>query len=366
MKLVVTLLVACDRLLRRLLRPARSVSSLAIGGARDLTRTRSELLAENTLLRQQVVVLRRQIDRPRLHKDDRLLLVILARLTERWRDALHLVCPDTLLRWHRDLFKIVWRRKSRPKRPANRLAREVVELIQAMAANNVLWGAERIRGELLKLGIRVSKRTIQKYMRAVRPPGRRSQTWSTFVRNHSLEVWACDFLQHYDVLFRPIFAFFFVVHGTREVVHFSVTRHPTDAWAAQQLREATSFGDAPRYLVRDNDDKFGRSFAAVAEGTSIEVVKIPPRSPSLNAICERFLGSVRRECLDHVVILGERHLQWVLKEYIDTYFNPARPHQGLSQRVPAVIASQASLRDEGKVIALPILGGLHHDYRLAA
>jgi hypothetical protein len=170
LKPVVSLLVACDRLLRRPLRPARSVSRLAIGGAPDLTRTRSELLAENALLRQQVVVLRRQMDRPRLHQDDRLLLVILARLTERWRDALHLVCPDTLLRWHRDLFKIVWRRRSRPKRPANRLAREVVEIIQAMAANNVLWGAERIRGELLKLGIRVSKRTIQKYMRAVRPP----------------------------------------------------------------------------------------------------------------------------------------------------------------------------------------------------
>jgi transposase InsO family protein len=361
-----TLIVVLEKLVRRLLRPARSMSRLAIGAARDLSRSRSELLAENALLRQQVVVLRRQIDRPRLHDDDRLLLLVLARLTERWRDALHLVCPETLLRWHRDLFKIVWRRKSRPKRPPNRLSLEIIKLIQAMATDNVLWGAERIRGELLKLGIRVSKRTIQKYMREVRPPGKRGQTWSTFIRNHSLDVWACDFLQHYDVLFRPIFAFFVVVHGTREIVHLNVTRHPTDAWVAQQLREATPFGDGPRYLFRDNDDKFGRRFEAVAEGTSIEVVKIPPRSPNLNAICERFLGSVRRECLDYVVILGERHLRRILEEYVATYFNPARPHQGLSQRIPAPAAPRTGPRDDAKVVALPILGGLHHDYRLAA
>jgi hypothetical protein len=141
LKPIATLIVVVDRLVRHLLRPARSVSRLAIGAARDLTRTRSELLAENALLRQQVVVLRRQIGRAHLHDDDRLLLLLLARLTDRWRDALHLVCPETLLRWHRDLLKIVWRRKSRPKRPANRLAAEVIKLIQAMAADNVLWGA---------------------------------------------------------------------------------------------------------------------------------------------------------------------------------------------------------------------------------
>jgi hypothetical protein len=268
---------------------------VAIGTARDLTRTRSELLAENALLRQQVVVLRRDIRRPRIHRDDRLLMLILARLCRRWRDALHLVNPETLLRWHRDLFKIVWRRRSRPRGQPMRLAPEVVTLIQTMAKDNALWGAERIRGELLKLGIRVSKRTIQKYMRHVRPSGSRGQTWSTFIRNHGGDIWACDFLQLYDVFFRPIFAFFFVVHGTREVVHVNVTRYPTDAWAAQQLREATPCCSGPRYLVRDNDDKFGKRFAAVAKGTEIEVVKIPPRSPNLNPICERFLGSVRRE-----------------------------------------------------------------------
>jgi putative transposase len=186
--LVAALIIALGRAVRRLLRPARSGAKLMIGAVGDLTRTRSELMAENALLRQQLIVLRRSIKRPRLHRDDRVLLLALARLTRRWRDALHVVSPETLLRWHRDLFKIVWRRKSLPRGQPKRLAPEVVTLIQAMAKDNVLWGAERIRGELLKLGIRVSKRTIQKYMRRVRPPVKRGQSWNTFVGNHSCDI----------------------------------------------------------------------------------------------------------------------------------------------------------------------------------
>ena len=338
---------------------------MAIGAARDLTRTRSELVAENALLRQQVIVLRRGIRRPRVHRHDRLLLLILARLCRRWPDALHLVSPETLLRWHRDLFKLLWRRRSRPRGQPMRLAAEVVTLIQVIAKDNALWGAERIRGELLKLGIGVSKRTIQKYVRHVRPSGSRGQTWRTFIRNHSGDIWVCDFLQLYDVLFRPIFAFFFVVHGTREVVHFNVTRCPTDVWAAQQLREATPYWAGPSYLIRDNDDKFGERFATVAEGAEIEVVKMPPRSSNLNPICERFLGSVRRECLDHVVILTERRLRRVLKEYVEIYFYRSRPHQGLRQRIP-VPKSQSVPKMCEKIVRIPILGGLHHDYQYAA
>ncbi len=363
--LAAALFIALGRALQRLLRPARSAAGVGIGAAWDLTRTRSELLAENALLRQQVILLRRSIRRPQVHHDDRLLLLILARLCRRWRDTLHVVNPETLLRWHRDLFKFVWRRRSRSRGQPRRLAPEVVMLIQAMAKDNVLWGAERIRGELLKLGIRVSKRTVQKYIKQVRPPGRQGQSWNTFIRNHSRDVWACDFLQLYDVLFRPIFAFFFVFHATREVVHFNVTRCPADAWAAQQLREATPTGDRPKYLIRDNDDKFGKRFDSVAEGTGIEIVKIPSRSPDLNSICERFLGAVRRECLDHMVILNERQLRRVLKEYVEIYFNRARPHQGLRQAIPGA-AAQSVPTAGGKVVPIPILGGLHHEYHWAA
>ncbi len=352
--------------IKRLTAPAKSATVAVAGAARDVARSRVELIAENALLRQQLIVIRRQIGRPMLGDADRLIIVILARLSAAWRDALHLVKPDTLLRWHRGLFKLFWRRKSHSggSQP-RRLDQETIDLIVSMATDNVLWGAERIRGEVLKLGIRVSKRTIQKYMKRARPPGRSGQTWKTFLDNHAGETWACDFLQLYDVLFRPIFAFFIVKHATREVVHVGVTRAPTDEWTAQQLREATPYGEGPKYLVRDNDGKFGRHFAAVAKGTGTKVVRIPPRSPNLNPICERFLGSVRRECLDHVLILSEGHLHRVLDEYTGAYFNRARPHQGLAQRIP-VAGVGPPAEAVAKIIATPILGGLHHDYRRAA
>jgi transposase InsO family protein len=203
-------------------------------------------------------------------------------------------------------------------------------------------------------------------MRGVREPGEpRRQTWSTFIANHAGEIWACDFLQLYDVLFRPIFALFFGKHGNREVVHLNVTRSPTDAWAAQQLREATPFGEAPRYVICDNDCKFGPKFAAVAEGANIEIVDIPPRSPDCNAIVERFLRCARNECLDHILILGEDHARRVLHEYAFDYFNKARPHQGIDQQIPKQVDFGIKANNEAGVIARPILGGLHRDYRWA-
>ena len=210
-------------------------------------------MAENALLRQQILVLRRAAPpRPRLSREDRLLLVLLARMTSAWREGLHLVQPATLLRWHRDLFTLLWRRKSRRKTGPTRLRADVIGLIRTMARANALWGAERIRGELLKLGIRVCKRTIQKYMRTGGPRGDRGQTWGAFLRNHAADIWACDFLQLYDAWFRPLFAFVIIRHGSREIVHVNVTRSPTDAWVAQQLREATPYEQAPRFLIRDN------------------------------------------------------------------------------------------------------------------
>ena len=281
-------------------------------------------------------------------------------------NALHIVKPDTLLGWHKRLFKLFWRFKSKPKGQPQQTPQKTIELIQRMAKDNP-WGAERIRGELLKLGITVSKRTIQKYMRAVREPAAPSdQSWSTFLENHSKQIWACDFLQLYDVLFRPIFALFFVKPDSREVVHVNVTRSPSDAWAAQQLREATPFGEGPKYLIRDNDSKFGEKFDTVADGVGIDIVKIPPKSPNCNPIVERFLRSVRGECLDHVVVLGEEQLRRVLREYAFEYFNKSRPHQGIGQRIPRGPGEGPAANTDGEVVARPILGGLHHDYRRAA
>jgi putative transposase len=235
-----------------------------------------------------------------------------------------------------------------------------------MATKNRLWGAERIRGELLKLGIHVCKRTIQKYIRRVRAPQPKGQKWATFLHNHAGQIWACDFLQVTDLFFRPLFAFVIIELKSRRVVHVGVTRSPTDPWVAQQLREATPYGQAPTYLIRDNDSKFGPCFARVATTSAIEILKTPYHAPRANAICERFLRSVRQECLDHLLIFHEKQLQRVLNEYV-TYFNRARPHQGIQQQIPETYGSSGSSPYEGTgVMAIPILAGLHHDYQRVA
>jgi transposase InsO family protein len=234
-----------------------------------------------------------------------------------------------------------------------------------MAQENRLWGAERIRGELLKLGFAVAKHTIQTYITHVRPAKPISQTWALFLNNHAKDMWACDFLPVIDLWFRPLYLFFIIELASRRIVHFGVTRSPTDAWVAQQLREATPFGQAPHFLIRDRDSKYGECFTRVAVGTSIEVLKIPYRAPKANAICERFLGSVRRECLDHILVLGELHLYRVIREYVE-YFNHTRPHQGIEQKIPEGSTSVPAKPGKAKIIAFPVLNGLHHDYRLAA
>jgi putative transposase len=219
---------------------------------------------------------------------------------------------------------------------------------------------------LLKLNVKVAKRTIQRYMRQARLHGPGGQTWASFLRNHAKDIWACDFLQVTDVFFRPLFAFIITELGSRRIVHVGVTRSPSDTWLAQQLREATPFGIAPKYLMRDNDAKYGAHFGAAAMGSRIEVLRTPIHAPRANAICERLLGSMRRECLDHIMIVSEAHLRRVLTEYV-LYFNRARPHQGIDQRVPELEErSDRPLGTWGNVIAFPVLGGLHHNYRRVA
>ncbi len=349
------------------IRPATS-SSLVLGAAADLARSKPQLIAENALLRQQLIVLGRTTMRPRPSRADRVLLVLLASRVRAWRSALLIVQPATLLRWHRAGFRLFWRWRSAPRPRRPRVPPETADLIARMARENRLWGAERIRGELRKLGIAVCKRTIQRYVRRVRPTRPSGQTWATFLRTHARGIWACDFLQVTDLFFRPLFAFFVVELASRRVVHVGVTRFPTDAWVAQRLREATPEGTAPRFLIHDRDGKYGAAFGRVAAASGIAVLRTPLRAPRANAVCARFLGSVRRECVDHVLLLGERHLRRVLAEYV-TYFNGARPHQGIGQGVPTAPAPSGPQRrthvKEG-VLALPVLGGLHHEYRRAA
>ncbi len=339
--------------------------SIILSTATDLAHSKVDLIAANALLRQQLIVLHRQVKKPTFSQSDRFWLVLLASRVKNWKDALLILKPDTLLRWHRQGFRLFWKFKSRHHGGRPKLDPETVALIQQMAQENRLWGAERIRGELLKLGITVAKHTIQTYIVRVRPPKPASQTWAIFLKNHVKDIWACDFLPVIDLWFRPLYLFFIIELASRRVVHFGVTGSPTDAWVAQQLREATPFGTAPRFLIRDRDSKYGECFTRVAVGTSIEMLKTPYRTPKANAICERFLGSVRRECLDHILVLGEQHLYRVIREYV-AYFNRTRPHQGIEQKIPERSESIPERQGKGKIIAFPVLNGLHQDYRLPA
>jgi putative transposase len=333
----------------------------------DITRSKSELIAEKAFLRQQLIVLHRQTKRPILTPGDRALLVLLASRFRAWGGALMIVKPDTLLSWHRHGFRLFWRRKSKVRTALPRVPKHVIALIHTIALDNRLWGSKRIRDELRKLGYRVTRRTVAKYMRQVRPappPRQPGQTWGSFLKNHASSIWACDFLQTDDLWFRTLLVFFIIELDSRRVVHFAMTSHSSDAWVAQQLREATPFDTHPRFLIRDNDRKYGAEFERAASG--IEILRTPIRAPKANAVCERFVGSVRRECLDHLIVLNECRLHRVIKGYV-VYFNTARPHQGISGQLPIPSMNwSAEPAPSGQVTAFPILGGLHHDYRQAA
>jgi putative transposase len=336
----------------------------------DLNRSKEELIAENIFLRQQLIVLEREVKYPKLTQRDRQILVLLSSRIDAWRDALLVVKPDTLIGWHRQGFKLYWRRRSRSRQGRPPIAAETIALIAEMAVNNRTWRAKRIQGELLKLGIKVSKETVKKYMKRARkglPSRDHGQSWATFITNHAGETWACDFVQTFDIFFRTIFVYFIVELGSRRIVHYGVTRSPSDFWVAQRVRAATPYDEGPRFLIRDNDSKYGQCFTQVATGRGIEVIRTPVRAPKANAICERFIGSVRRECLDHMEILNERHLYRLIDEYV-SYFNHARPHQGLEQHIPEPIEEGVNrIRgSDQKIVSYPVLGGLHHDYRRAA
>ncbi|MFZ2097421.1 MAG: integrase core domain-containing protein [Anaerolineales bacterium] len=334
-----------------------------VGALSDLSRNRTDLIIENAILRQQLIVLTRQIKRPQLTHGDRLGLVLLARFTKFWKQALHIVEPDTLLRWHRDIFRFYWKRKSKPKKKEPIISPETIHLIKQMANENRLWGAERIRGELLKLGIQVSKRTIQRYLPKERKTS--TQAWTTFLKNHASEIWACDFTVVHDLLFRPIVIFVILELKTRLIIHSAVTTSPSDEWTAQQLREATPWSSHPKYLIRDHDRKYGFLFSSLAASSGIQEMKTPFQAPKANAVCERFMGSLKRECLDHTFMLNQRQLERLVKDYV-IYYNTFRPHQGIQQRIPERYEKKVFPIPIGKIVSRPILGGLHHDYTRTA
>jgi transposase InsO family protein len=321
---------------------------------------RRDLVLENLLLRQQLAVALRAQRRPRLRPRDRCLWVAIRGLWERWRHALVLVQPATVVHWHHEGWRLLWRWQSRPRRGRPRLRPDVRTLIAAMARDNPLWGAERIRGELLKLGLAVSNRSIRRYRRAGqrRPP---SQTWRTFLTNHAAEIWACDLFTVPTLTFRTLFVLLFITHGRREVVHVNATAHPTADWVWQQLREATPWGHQPKRLLRDRDSVYGGDFVRRAEHLGIQTLLTPFRAPKANAIAERVVRSIRNECLDHLIVLNETHLRVVLAEFVH-YYNRERPHRSLLLTPPVPVPRARA----GPIRARPVPGGLHHVYERAA
>ena len=330
-------------------------------------RSKASLVAENLCLRQQLLVLHRRQARGRLRDADRRFWIVACRWFASWRHSLLIVKPEAVLRWHRRGWKAYWRWRSkgtglRGRRP---IAPKLQVLIQRMAAENHLWGQRRIQAKLIRLGFNVSARTVAKYMRRPRDRGP-SSGWRTLIKQHSSAIWACDFLCVQTIFFRTLYVFFVIHHASREVLHLRVTQHPTAEWVAQQLVECCGWDhEAPRFLIHDRDSCYGAAFDRRLCGLGIRQIRTPFRSPRANAIAERWVRSLRTECLDHLFIFNEQHLRSVAAEYV-AYFNQWRPHRSIGQRAPCALKRPERHELGREIIAEPVLGALHHVYHLAA
>ena len=319
-----------------------------------------QLVLENAALRQQLAILKRDRPRPRLHCRDRLFWIFLMKIWKQWKTALVIVQPATVVNWQRRRFKRYWWKLSQKKgsgRP--QVSAEVRKLVRTMSAANVTWGAPRIHGELLKLGFEISERTVSRLMPKQRKTP--SQTWKTFLTNHVGQLVSIDFFTVSTLQLRVMFVFIILAHQRRRVLHFNVTEHPTAEWTAQQIIEAFPDDDAPRYLIRDRDGVYGNDFRHRVQGMGIQEVLTAPRSPWQNPFAERLIGSIRRECLNHMIVLGERHLKWTLKRYVQYYLD-SRSHLSLEKDSP----NSRPVQSVGQIIAIPQVGGLHHRYERRA
>ena len=312
--------------------------------------------AEILVLRQQVNVLRRRMrKRPALTNIDRLLLVWLCRWFPSTVDALDIIRPETVIRWHRLGFRAYWRWRSRNRVGRPKVPVELRTLIREMSQANPLWGAPRIHGELLKLGFDVAQSTVAKYM--VRRRGPPSQGWKTFLHNHVPHIGAIDLFVVPTAGFKLLYGLVIIRLRRRHLVWTNVTANPTADWIARQITEAFPWDQAPHYLIRDRDASYGHAVTRRLAAMGIRDRPTAPRSPWQNGHVERLIGSIRRECLDHVVILGEVHLRRILATYAG-YYNAQRTHRSLAKDTPL----HRVIEHFGTVTSQPILGGLHHQY----
>lgn len=335
------------------MREVFSLIWLALVGA---FRSRSSLEAENMILRHQLNVLRRKSPkRPTFGVLDRLIFAGLYRMSPKVLDALAIVKPGTVIKWHRAGFRLYWRWKSRSRGGRPTVPLEIRRLIREMSIANPLWGAPRIHGELLKLGIEIGQTSVAKYMAKRRDPP--SQGWKTFLHNQADGIAAMDLFVVPTISFRLLYGLLIVGHGRRQILWFGVTAHPTADWIANQFTEACGWEQTPRYLIRDRDGAYGEVFIRRLRSMGIRDRPTSPRSPWQNGYAERLIGSVRRECLDYVVVFGEKHLRHVLQSYMN-YYNETRTHLSLDKDAPL----SRTVERAGRILCRPILGGLHHKY----
>jgi putative transposase len=316
------------------------------------------LALENLALRQQLAVYKKTLRRPKLHPRDRLFWICLSRMWAEWRQALIIVTPDTVLRWHRRRFRDYWAKLSRrPQVGRPSMNAEIIALVRKMAAANPLWGAPRIHGELRKLGIEVAERTVSRLIPTRPTP--RSQTWRTFLTNHVRDLVSIDFFTVPTARLRVLFVLVVLAHHRRRVLHFNLTAHPTAAWTAQQIVDTFPDDTAPAYLLRDRDAIYGAAFRQRVKGMRIQEVLTAAQSPWQNPFAERLIGSIRGECLNHVLVLSEHHLRNILTGYFK-YYHRTRTHLSLSKDAPD--GRPAERPELGKVVPIPEVGGLHHRY----
>jgi putative transposase len=336
----------------------RAFGAFVAASFRSHTALQLEILA----LRHQIGVLQRSVKRPKLTPADRVLWAWLCSVWNDWQSGVFLMKAATVLGWHRKGFGLFWTWKihhGRAGRPS--VPKDVRELIRTMSRDNPLWGAPRIHGELLKLGIDVGETSVSKYMVQRRKPP--SQTWRTFLDNHLKSMVSVDFFAVPTIRFQILYVFVVLAHERRRIVHFAVTAHPTAEWTAQQMREAFPWDTAPRYLLRDRDRIFGKDFVDQVKAMGIKQVLSAPRSPWQRAYIERLIGTIRRECLDHVIVFNERCLHQHLQRFI-AYYHESRTHLALAKDTPVPRPVQAT--DVGRVVAIPQVGGLHHRYERRA
>jgi transposase InsO family protein len=321
-----------------------------------LFRSRASLAAEILVLRHQINILRRHSPKKQTFSAmDRLIFAELYRLAPTVLNALAIVKPETVIKWHRAGFRSYWRWKSRRRGGRPTVPPEIRKFIREMSIANPLWGAPRIHGELLKLGIDVGQTSVAKYIVKRREPP--SKGWKTFLHNHADGIAAMDLFVVPTISFRLLYGFLIMVHGRRQILWFGVTAHPTAEWIANQVTEACGWEQAPRYLIRDRDGAYGEVFTRRLRSMGIRDRPTSPRSPWQNGYAERLIGSIRRECLDHVVVFGERHFRHILLSYIK-YYNEVRTHLSLEKDAPVSRAAERA----GRILCRPILGGLHHQY----